>query len=172
MSHSLRPRLISPSDAVLFLDFDGVLHPDAAFRTKRGIELRAPGTLMMHAGVLQSILHDFPRVKIALSTSWVRMLGYQRARAALPEELQARTVSSTWHSHMRDSAREGYDMFTRYEQICGAVTRAGITKWIAIDDDPEISWPDSDERLVRCDPQLGLGSEAAQFELRLKLERL
>ncbi len=164
--------MIRPDDAILFLDFDGVLHPDAAFRTKLGIELSAPGKLMMHAEVLQNILQEFPRVRISLSTSWVRMLGYQRARAALPAGLQERTVSATWHSRMRTTAREGYDFFTRYEQICGAVTRAGITRWVAIDDDPDFSWPRHDDRLVRCDPNVGLGSEQTQLELRAKLHLL
>jgi len=127
---------------------------------------------MMHAGILQGILEDFPCVKISLSTSWVRMLGYQRARAALPAGLQERTVSATWHSRMRVTAREGYDLFSRYEQICGAVVRAGITRWIALDDDPEFSWPANDARLVRCDPHLGLGSESTQNELRIKLSLL
>lgn len=168
----VRPQMIRPGDAILFLDFDGVLHPDAAFRTSRGIELRAAGKLMMHAGILQGILDEFPRVRISLSTSWVRMLGYQRARAALPERLQDRTVSATWHSRMKGTAREGYDLFTRYEQICGAVTRAGITRWIAIDDDPDFSWPSGDFRLVRCDPNQGLGSLSTQEELRSKLAML
>lgn len=172
MVSSTRPRVIRSDDAVLFLDFDGVLHPDAAFRTEHGIELRAAGELMMHAKILHAILHDFPTVKICLSTSWVRMLGYQRARAALPEYLQGRTVSATWHSHMRNSAHEGYDLYTRYEQICGAVARAGISRWLAIDDDPDFSWPESDQRLVRCDPNLGLGSEFTQVELRAKLRLL
>lgn len=172
MINSLRPRVIRPDDVILFLDFDGVLHPDAAFRTRHGIELRAEGKLMMHAPILYGILQGFPTVKICLSTSWVRMLGYQRARAALPVNLQDRTVSATWHSRMRATAREGYDLFTRYEQICGAVTRAGITQWIAIDDDPDFSWPEYDDRLVRCDPNLGLGSKQTQLQLRAKLQRL
>lgn len=70
---------------------------------------------MMHAPILFGILQDFPIVKICLSTSWMRMLGYQRARAALPVNLHDRTVSATWHSRMRATAREGYDLFTRYE---------------------------------------------------------
>ncbi|VVM69171.1 hypothetical protein PS631_01713 [Pseudomonas fluorescens] len=172
MNDSIRPRTLRPHHAILFLDFDGVLHADAAFRTKHGIELRAPGALMMYAGILQEILQDFPRVQISLSTSWVRLLGYKRARAALPRGLQVRTISATYHSRMRDTAREGYDLFTRYEQICGAATRSGISKWIALDDDPEFSWPLSDDRLVRCDPDIGLGSESTQAELRSKLRLL
>lgn len=171
MIDSIPPRAIRPDDPTLFLDFDGVLHPHAAFRTKHGIELRAPGALMMYADTLETVLQEFPTVKICLSTSWVRMLGYRRARAALPVTLQARTVSGTWHSHMRATARGAYDLHTRYEQICGAVTRANLKRWIALDDDPEFSWPTADPRLVRCDPNLGLGNLSTQQELRSKLAK-
>lgn len=166
------PHILRPNDAVLFLDFDGVLHPDSAFRTRRGIELRAPGTLMMHAKTLEIILQDFPAVRICLSTSWVRLLGYGRARSALPTSLQERTVSATWHSRMRVMAGEGYDTFSRYEQICGAVTRARFKRWIALDDDPDLSWPSHDSRLVLCDSHEGLGRLSTQDELRWKLAKL
>lgn len=172
MNDSAGPRVIRPEDVVLFLDYDGVLHPDVAFRTKSGIELKAPGRLMMHAEVLHAVLQPFPAVRICLSTSWVRTLGYRKARAALPQGLQDRTVSATWHSAMRARAREEYDLHTRYQQICAAVTRSGITRWIAVDDDPDSSWPVGDARLVRCDPNLGLGSESTQEELRSKLAKL
>ncbi|MGU9849510.1 HAD domain-containing protein [Pseudomonas koreensis] len=163
---------LTPNDRVLFLDFDGVLHPDGVYRTRTGLELRAPGQLMMHAGILVEILKEFPQVKISLSTSWVRILGYRRARSALPPELQVLTVSSTWHSRMPKAPFEGYDMFSRYHQIRAAVTRAGLTNWIALDDDPFESWPDHDRRLIRTDPDLGLNSVPTQEELRFKLSVL
>lgn len=163
---------LTPNDRVLFLDFDGVLHPDDVYRTRRGLELRAPGQLMMHAGILIAILREFPHVKISLSTSWVRILGYRRARAALPPELQDLTVSSTWHSRMPKAPFEGYDMYSRYQQIRAAVTRAGLTNWIALDDDPFESWPNYDRRLIRTDPNLGLSSVPIQEALRVKLRVL
>jgi len=162
-------RPLQADDHVLFLDFDGVLHPDAVYRTRRGLMLRAPGELMMHSGILAEILGDYPTVKISLSTSWVRLLGYHQARAWLPEVLQERTVSGTWHSQMPRAPLEGYDLYTRYQQIRAAVTRAGITRWIALDDDPDHSWPTSDSRLVRCDSELGLSAAATQEELMAKL---
>lgn len=69
-------------------------------------------------------------------------------------------------------AGEGYDMFSRYEQICGAVTRARSQRWVALDDDPDLSWPIQDARLVRCDPREGLGRPSTQEELRWKLAKL
>ena len=168
---STRSRL-KPNDRVLFLDFDGVLHPDDVYRTRSGLVLRAPGQLMMHAGILVEILKEFPQVKISLSTSWVRILGYRRSRATLPSDLQALTVSSTWHSKMPRAPLEGYDMYSRYQQIRAAVTRAGLTNWIALDDDPFESWPDHDRRLIRTDPDLGLSAVLTQDELRAKLRAL
>jgi hypothetical protein len=69
---------------ILFLDYDGVLHPDAVYQTCRGLELRAPGQLLMHAGVPETILDDHPAERIVLSTSWVRLLSFKRARGVLP----------------------------------------------------------------------------------------
>lgn len=163
---------LTPNDRVLFLDFDGVLHPDDVYLTRSGLELRAPGQLMMHAGILVEILKEFPQVKISLSTSWVRILGYHRARAALPLELLPLTVSSTWHSRMPKAPLEGYDRYSRYQQIRAAVTRAGLMNWIALDDDPFESWPDNDRRLIRTDPDLGISSVPTQEELRLKLRAM
>lgn len=163
---------LTPNDRVLFLDFDGVLHPDDVYRTQSGLELRAPGQLMMHAGILVAILKEFPQVRLSLSTSWVRILVYRRARAALPPELQAVTVSSTWHSRMPKAPFEGYDMYSRYHQIHAAVARAGLTNWLALDDDPYESWPDHDRRLIRTDPDLGLSSVPTQEELRIKLRAM
>jgi len=171
-SNFLTSSRLAPNDRVLFLDFDGVLHPDYVYRTRSGLVLRASGQLMMHAGILVEILKEFPRVKISLSTSWVRILGYRRARGALPPELQALTVGSTWHSRMPKSPLEGYDTYSRYQQIRAAVTRAGLTNWIALDDDPFASWPGHDRRLIRTEPDLGLSSVLTQEELRFKLRVL
>ncbi|MCY1299485.1 HAD domain in Swiss Army Knife RNA repair protein [compost metagenome] len=167
-----RPSRLSEHDIVLFLDFDGVLHPDAVYRTRHGLELRASGQLLMHANVLAQILVDFPDVRIALSTSWVRSLGFRRARAALPLELQARTVSATWHSAMPQAPLQGYDLQTRYQQIRRAVAAARLTTWLAIDDDPEGSWPAHDVHLVRCDSQIGLGDPQVQAALHDRLKQI
>jgi hypothetical protein len=110
-------------------------------QTRRGLELRALGKLLMHADVLETILDYSPEVRIVLSTSWVRLLSFKRARGVLPEPLQARVIGATWHTKMLEPPY-GYDLQTRYEQIRAAATRAGMTRWLALDDDPDHSWPD------------------------------
>lgn len=70
-------------NVLIFLDFDGVLHPDAVFLCRNGqIELRAEGELFMWSSHLVEALAPHQDVQIVLSTSWVRNLGFQRARAA------------------------------------------------------------------------------------------
>ena len=92
---------------ILFFDFDGVLHPEAAFLVKGRPTLKAEGELFMWAPPLIKTLADFPEVQIVLSTSWARELSFNRARQCLPAELRRRVIGSTWHSPM-SFKREGF----------------------------------------------------------------
>jgi hypothetical protein len=165
MQHSL----IIPK--VLFLDFDGVLHPDAVFLTRKGPKLRAEGALFMWAGLLVEVLEDFPHVQVVLSTSWVRHLGFSRAKACLPGPLQARVIGATWHSAMGKGwfDQTWWDKASRYEQICRYVERACLSNWVSVDDDSE-RWPkEALDHLVLCDSQLGLAQLGRVEELRKHL---
>jgi len=62
---------------ILFLDFDGVLHPDAVYMRRQRPILKAEGALFMWAPILVQILDDFPMVSLVLSTSWFRHLGHK-----------------------------------------------------------------------------------------------
>ena len=85
---------------ILFLDFDGVLHPDEANLVHSRPVLRAEGELFMWAPPLVNVLDDLPKVRIVQSTSWARDLRFTRARDWLPEALRARVIGATWHSGM------------------------------------------------------------------------
>ncbi len=126
----------------------------------------------MHAPALENLLNDFPSVRVVLSTSWVRMLGFRRAKGALPPSLQARVISATWHSAMPRAPLYGYDLLTRYEQVKTAAGRDGYTRWIALDDDPDFSWAETDNRLVRTDSVVGLGDPQVLIELHNRLSLL
>lgn len=156
---------------VLFLDFDGVLHPDAVFMTRKGPKLRSDGALFMWADLLVEVLDDFPQVQVVLSTSWARHLGFSRARSYLPASLKARVIGATWHSSMGKGwfYQTWWDKASRYEQICRYVSRAHLVSWVSIDDDAE-HWPvEAQGNLVRCDGQLGLAQPGRLEELRSRL---
>ncbi len=154
---------------ILFLDYDGPMHPDEVYRTKNsGIVLFADGhNLFEHAPLLAELLEPHQDVKIVLSTSWVRVIGFDRAKERLPAALQERIVGATYHKSMK----EWFDQLSRYKQILGHVGRHKLNDWIALDNDP-IGWPaDQMDRLVLCDDWGGLGDLAPQEKLRGWLEK-
>lgn len=159
---------------ILFLDFDGVLHPDAVYLTRRGdIELRAEGELFMWSSLLIDALTNHPDIWIVLSTSWARNLGYDLARKALPPALRSRVIGATWHSGMGRGwpDRILWDVQTRYDQIATYLNRLpDPVPWLAVDDDGE-GWPDCQrERLVLTDSMQGLSAPRALDELMNRLE--
>lgn len=159
---------------VLFLDFDGVLHPDAVYLLLNGkIELRSAGELFMWAPQLIGALTAHPDISIVLSTSWVRNLGYQKARKALPMELGRRVIGATWHSAMSRGSTDyiPWDNQTRYEQIAAWLARRPQhTGWLAIDDDAH-GWPSYlRKHLIMTDPARGVSAPEALAELVDKLQ--
>ena len=159
---------------LLFLDFDGVLHPDAVYLHKGKIELRSEGELFMWAPHLLRVIDD-ANVRIVLSTSWVRHVGFQRARKALPEAISNLVIGATWHSGMRDAPAGqpcSWDLMSRYEQIQGYLGRLSKpVDWVAVDDDGRC-WPQAKaDHLIQTDPWKGLSSRAVREKLRQCLLR-
>lgn len=164
---------------IVFLDYDGVLHPDAAYLVKGRPKLLAAGTLFMWAPILEDALSPYPDAQIVLSTSWVRVLkSFSRARDYLPATLRTRVIGATWHSamarHHEGSHRLEVNWFSelsRYAQIARYVSRAGLRAehWLAIDDDVE-EWPsESRDHLIETEGMLGLASATVQSELAMRL---
>jgi len=164
------------TEMIVFLDYDGVLHPDAVYRRLNGhIELRAPGALFMWTPVLVEALAPYSNMRIVLSTSWVRELGFRRALAFLPADLAGRVIGATWHSAM-STATDGiiqWDQQSRYDQISAHLDRQTVpVPWLAIDDDA-VGWPsDHHQNLVQTDPMLGLSSTETQVRLKEQLKAL
>jgi hypothetical protein len=171
---------------IIFLDLDGVLHPDAVYKFRyKPLELRAEGALMMHAPLLENILDEYDphsHIKIILSSSWVRSLGYSQTLKKMTPGLRRRVKGATWHSSMKKSDGRPYsrsvDPFNglpRWQQIDWYVKRHQVLHWIAIDDlhSNTETWPDSlRDHLIWTDGAKGLGCENVQSELKLKLKEL
>lgn len=159
---------------LLYLDFDGVLHHDAVYRhPRRGIHVSqaaAPGrTLFEWAGHLEAALEPFADVKIVLSTSWVRTLGYSRTVKRLPPRLRERVVGATYHSEYTDPNRalglHAEWQMLRGTEVLADVSRRNPSAWVAVDDTDE-GWPDSErDRVVLCNSETGLGDPATRAKL-------
>ena len=154
---------------ILFLDYDGVLHPDEVYQTRKGVGLLCDGhNLFEHAQLLSDMLEPHPHVEIVLSTSWVFVFGFDEARSRLPKPLQAKVKGATWHSHIED--RHLWRYYTRHQQIDTYVKRHQLVNWVAIDNDDD-GWPqDKRHHLVLTNSWGGLGDVAAQIELLEKIK--
>lgn len=153
-------------DRVLFLDFDGVLHPAAVFQSRDELYLaRNDIALFAWAPLLVRALTPYPDVRLVLSTSWVYALGFAEAKSWLPEELQRRTVGSTL------DARNGrnWNLLSRYAQIQRYVQRNDCRYWVAVDDDVW-DWSEAHrDNLVATSGERGLAEEGKLDELIRKL---
>ena len=158
---------------VLYLDYDGVLHHDAVFRNPgRGIHIDsriAPGrSLFEWTEFLVYAISPYPDLSIVLSTSWVRVLGFTKARGFLPPALASRVIGATFHRrvHKEDYRREhGFLIPARGIEVLRDVSRRNPSQWVAVDDSAE-GWPaEHRERVVLCDPSTGLGNAGTRARL-------
>lgn len=158
---------------VLYLDYDGTLHPDDVFLVRGRPVLRVEGAALFEwTTLLIEALTAHPCVTVVLSTSWVRAKrSFSWAKSWLPRELQRRVVGATWHSDLLadNRGRDPFERLTRYEQIAQDAARRGLCRWLALDNDDE-GWPrNMRHHLVHCHPDLGLGEPGKAQELRQRL---
>ena len=163
--------MIGSHAAILFLDFDGVLHPDEVrvHRERSSVLLHAEGhALFESASILEDLLapYDLP---IVLSTSWAQVFSFDYARDQLPPGLRARVVGATFDPMHKLAWR--WPRWTRYDQINLDLARRKPQRWLAIDDDA-LGWPTEElASLVLTPRHEGLRSETARSDLREKLAR-
>jgi hypothetical protein len=156
---------------VLYLDFDGVLHPEGVYQ-RRGFRpyVKHPEghKLFENAELLTEVLKPHTDVAIVLSTSWARAFGYTRAAGYLPTALRQRCVGATWH---REMDRYLFEVTSRGQQVLDDVGRRHPKSWLAIDDDAN-GWGSSlNTHVVITDPVLGIGEPTVLRHLRNALER-
>lgn len=167
------PPPVATGGLILYLDFDGVLHPGNVYmRPGKGPYIESPEghTLFEHCELLERVLLPYPDVRIVLSTSWVRVYkSVARVARKLTPELRARVIGATYHGSMdAESFREA----PRGMQIWADVLRRQPADWLAVDDD-YLHWPTwCRDKLVRTHEILGIGTPVVLAELRAKLARM
>lgn len=163
--------------AVCYLDYDGVVHPDEVYRRPgRGVVMESPGRMLFEwAPVLVEALEPFPDLRVVLSTSWVRELGYDKARGYLPRALANRVIGATFHRREHGHTADLRLLWTqsgRAQQILRDVRRRGVQRWFAVDDAVEEFDENQARWLVPCDSRTGLSAPEAQRALRDMLKRV
>lgn len=150
---------------ILFLDFDGVLHPVGS-------------TEKMYFSKLH-ILEQFLREealcwRVVISSSWREYYSWQYLLQIFSEDLRKRFIGITpaddnrmLHTTWGAQAR----LYPREIQIRHFLAQRCLDaeEWVALDDKRE--WfrdPETNERLVLCDPNVGV-SECEKERLRVIL---
>jgi hypothetical protein len=151
---------------ILYLDFDGVLHPADVWMIGNQPVLQWPYDssleLFCWAPILESMLNNFDphgRIKIVISSTWGQKFGLQKASEYLPESLRSRVVGKTSHS----------DKPRGVEVAQHARYHIKNQAWLAIDDVVNM-WPiEHLDKLVQCDSDRGLSCLITQARLKEKL---
>ena len=166
-----KPRPLDTRLPTLYLDYDGVLHPENVYRDRKtgkptlSCQEYPTASLFMWAPHLLNQLQG-RSLQIVLSTSWVPVLGFDRALAYLPDQLQSFVAGSTYHR--RRFTRDEWFQHYRHQQIAQHVQRHNITEWLALDDDVD-GWPATTRHhLVECDGIYGVSKQWSALETWLE----
>lgn len=160
------------TNKICYLDFDGVTHfAPVYWNSERGMHFDEPGHIFFEwTPVLESLLSQFPEVKIVLSTAWVRAQGLDFAKSMLPLSLQARVIGATFDN--RYTQKLDFDLMPRGQQVCGDVVRRRPSNWFAIDNDDQ-GWPHvCRSRLIKTDDSRGLSDPMVQSAILKTLASL
>jgi hypothetical protein len=136
---------------ILFLDFDGVLHPDPCREEH----------MFQHAPRLARTLAEFPETSVVLSTSWRTFLQLDQLVAPLHAELQRRVIGVT--PRFADfAAPRALVPYRRQAECMQWLADNGVSgaAWLALDDRPSWFVPYC-ENLIACDALAGFDDEVA-----------
>lgn len=125
-----------PGAAVLFLDFDGVLHPGRS-------------GCYRHMPALERLLARFPQLDVVLTTGHREVVGREELLGPFPAAIRDR---------VRDVTPVLSAPWPRYAEILTYVCRHGIRRWIAVDDDRDL-FPENCENVFFVDRWVALAPE-------------
>ena len=159
--HRLAAALHGRFRRVIFLDFDGVLHPPQAIEgakppLKPHEILQGWPATFQHLGILKELLHDHPDVCIVVSSSWRMFLNDQQLGELL-------SPIAHWYG-----GSIGSPYLARDTAIRAWLELNRTLDFAVLDDKPEYfpdaaaAWP----TLILCDSNSGLSNDRVQRQLR------
>ena len=145
---------------ILFLDFDGVLHP------QYDGEPTPVSEIFCHLPRFESVMRDFPSVEIVISSTWRIQFTLKDLRDKFSPDIAARIIDMTPQIKWAD---DNYLPARREGEILKWLEIAGrsCTPWIALDD-AVWQFKQHRDRLVACTWYVGL-NDAVELKLRSAL---
>jgi len=144
---------------ILFLDFDGVLHP----------EFCSDLQIFCHLEQFESVLRDCPHVDIVISSTWRQTRSFTELRTLFSPDIGARIVGMTPIWQDLPKLVDVLGNYPRHVEIEGWLRQSNRIweRWLAIDDRPYWFKPFL-SNLVVCDTETGIDDEV-EHQLRRKL---
>jgi hypothetical protein len=150
---------------ILFLDFDGVLHPEPAFAKD----------MLSQLPLVEEILRGFPQVEIVISSAW-RLdwkdedVAVEHLRRYFAADIALRLVGVTPDYRQRERSQSRLGEYLR-EWECTAwlqANRPSGTPWLALDDRDWWFRPGSQNIMaVNCDTGF-VANNGEEFRERLR----
>ncbi|MET3181728.1 UNVERIFIED_ORG: hypothetical protein ABIC43_004903 [Variovorax guangxiensis] len=147
---------------ILFLDFDGVLHPEGEDHILNG------GTDFCFLPRLEALLREFPHVNIVISSSWREQLLYKSLLKPFSSDIRDWILGATPHA--------GFGLPPPYRQREGEILAwlqihdAADEPWVALDD-AYWQFDRCKDHLVACGSFTGFDDKACA-ELRVRFEEV
>lgn len=157
---------------IIFLDFDGTLHPNWSFSERGGRQVAAPyaGPWFVEAPTLASIIEPYSNhIDIVIASWWAYTRSIDEITELLPLGVASRVVGSIWLPQYLDCYRVA--SMSRYRSIQLWLDHQGIgssADWIALDDDDRGWPPELRDHLVHA--QGTLANPAVRAALYRRLE--
>lgn len=150
---------------ICYLDYEAVLHHGNVVRNRTsGMIMQALERRFFEwMPILEDLLAPYPELKIVLSTTWVRELGFDAAKHELSPALRERVIGATFlHPGM---IKAEFDAQSRGMQILGDVKRRKPSAWFALDDDA-FGWPARHRaNLIQTTDGTGVSDPAVQQQV-------
>lgn len=139
---------------ILFLSFDGVLHATGKLQQK-----------FDRLAMLEQWLRQHPEVNIVISSKWRNSMDIAELRQLFNEDVRHRVLGVT--PGPRDQA---HDRYWRLSEIFDWLQYCGTQQeWLVLDDGV---FPERFNRLVKCNPLLGLTDQDLDSLTRIKRQLL
>lgn len=146
---------------VLFLDFDGVLHPEPCRNDE----------LFCRRALFEEVMREFVDVEIVVSSTWRNTRSMSELRALFSGDVGSRIVGRTPQWGDLTELLEVIGQYPRHIEAEGWMRQEGRAwePWLALDDRPYLFKPFL-PNLLHCDPRKGL-DEVVASTLRHRLAR-
>lgn len=143
---------------ILFLDFDGVLHPEIMGTPE-----------LCHLSALEELLREFPQVKLVLSTSWRIVYPQDSLLEVFASDIRGRIIGTTPnYDEIPPKMRESLSEFKRQAEIEAWLLQNSAGEHFIVIDDYASEFAPNWSPLLLVDGKTGMTAQYLQ-RLRAKL---